>query len=96
MQFRNYLHGSPLAISVLESPAKDTYSEASLRRMNLNGHISRVKGQEKLDEVEKCYLQAHPDSIEWIPSHKGAPHSGSWWQFKVESVYYFGGEFIII
>ena len=51
------------------------------------GTCANGQGQKALD----CFLSRHPDAHEWTPDNPDAPHSASWYQFKVESVYYFGG-----
>jgi hypothetical protein len=45
---RNLNHGSPLSVSIDTTPPKGIYSIASLPRMNLNGHMTKITGEKEV------------------------------------------------
>lgn len=48
MSMRNFIHGSPLSVSIGTTPPKGVYSAVSLPRMNLNGRVARITDREEV------------------------------------------------
>ncbi|KAH8689569.1 pyridoxamine 5'-phosphate oxidase-domain-containing protein [Talaromyces proteolyticus] len=74
-------------------------SAAGLPRVSLLGYIERVSADTEenknqkgaVEEFERCFLAAHPDSKAWLPGNKDSPHSGFWARLVVTQAYWIGG-----
>ncbi|GAO47765.1 hypothetical protein G7K_1964-t1 [Saitoella complicata NRRL Y-17804] len=87
--YRNWAHGSSLTLSIREHPQHPVYSLAAGPRMNLFGNITEITTPSENKRIESCFLDAHPDAVEWIPS--AGVHFGKWYTFEIEKIYFFGG-----
>ncbi|BFZ64155.1 hypothetical protein YB2330_005294 [Saitoella coloradoensis] len=87
--YRNWAHGSSLTLSIREHPKHPVYSLAAGPRMNLFGNITEITTPSENERIESCFLDAHPDAVEWIPS--AGVHFGKWYTFEIEKIYFFGG-----
>lgn len=45
----------------------------------------------KIAQLERCFLDRHPDSKWWLPSNLVSPHKSHWAKIYVNSVYMVGG-----
>lgn len=47
--------------------------------------------KEEKAELEKCYLNYHPDAKYWLPGASNSPHSSVWAKLDADDIYYVGG-----
>ncbi|KAG8833104.1 hypothetical protein FRC18_004173 [Serendipita sp. 400] len=91
---RNILHseGHAATFTIAAHPAK-----ASNARVALMGNVTVIKETSpetdvmwSSGEIEKCFLERHPDARWWIPGKKPA-HTAYWARFDPTTIYYVGG-----
>lgn len=103
--YRNYNAGSNISLGVRWWPKHSTtysawgfssrdiptpHTPAALPRFSLHGRLEPVSLKTSKDlEIQRCFLQAHPDSIYWQPGND--IHESKYVQLVVEQVYWFGG-----
>lgn len=97
--FRNTAAGSNISLTVDWWSHVDStdpiypgfpLSAAGLPRVMMFGHLEHLP-LSVTGELEKCFLDAHPDALAWAPGKKGAAHPGYWARMIVEQVYWIGG-----
>lgn len=102
--FRNTAAGSNLSLSIdwwdhlhRTKPVYPGFplSAAGLPRVTLFGYVQEIPIPPDVDaqghDLQKCYVQRHPDSRVWLPHRKGSPHASFWARLVVTQVYWIGG-----
>ncbi|UOH80723.1 hypothetical protein LQV05_003380 [Cryptococcus neoformans] len=74
-------------------PHKDVWSPMSLSRVAFIGNMTFLPdlSKEEKAELEKCYLNYHPDAKYWLPGASNSPHSSVWAKLDADDIYYVGG-----
>lgn len=101
--FRNTKAGSNISLSIdwwqhagQEQDGRDVLdrSPAGLPRLSLIGSLEPLPVTvlaEVREEMESCFLAAHPDSVYWLPGHSDAAHRGYWARLVVQKALWIGG-----
>ncbi|CAL5869115.1 uncharacterized protein PFLUO_LOCUS3343 [Penicillium psychrofluorescens] len=101
--FKNIAAGSNLSLQVdwwdHLSDAGPVYpglppSLAALPRVTLFGYLDTLPSPLPGDAaaaLEKCFVEAHPDSKVWLPGTPGSPHASFWARLVVTQAYWIGG-----
>ncbi|CAI5756077.1 unnamed protein product [Candida verbasci] len=104
---QNILKGSTFSFSIRDGdhpnydevaenyPGKLEGSPAGSPRVQLTGKLQKIWfpnpfDQKKFD-LEKCFLQRHPDAAMWLPDNVLSPHKSHWVKFLVDEIYLVGG-----
>ncbi|KAI0317175.1 pyridoxamine 5'-phosphate oxidase-domain-containing protein [Amylostereum chailletii] len=86
---RNILH-SPTrsaSISVWSDPPA-----AAKARVSLMGTVEIMRTDDPDGQtLKECYLNQHPDAVEWIPGDDEGAHLAYWARFDPHTVYFVGG-----
>lgn len=103
--FQNIQNGSPYSFTIRmgDHPVNDyvnpnypggiSSSPSGSPRVNLKGQIKEVKTKNptELMQIERCFLDRHPDSKWWLPSNVLSPHKTHWVKIHVTDIYMVGG-----
>lgn len=68
-------------------------SPAALPRITLFGYLDplpELSGSAAAN-LEKCFLQSHPDAKVWLPGVPNSPHASFWARLVVTQAYWIGG-----
>lgn len=68
-------------------------SPAALPRITLFGYLDPLPdlSESATANLEKCFLQSHPDAKAWLPGVPGSPHASFWARLVVTQAYWIGG-----
>ena len=68
-------------------------SPAALPRVTLFGYLDTIPPltDDAATQLEKCFLEVHPDARAWLPGAARSPHSSFWARFVVTHAYWIGG-----
>lgn len=68
-------------------------SPAALPRVTLFGYLDHLPelSEHSTSQLEKCFLESHPDARVWLPGAGRSPHASFWARMVVTHVYWIGG-----
>lgn len=68
-------------------------SPAALPRVTLFGYLDPLPelSEYSTSQLEKCFLESHPDARVWLPGASGSPHASFWARMIVTGAYWIGG-----
>ncbi|KAJ5263183.1 hypothetical protein N7478_010788 [Penicillium angulare] len=68
-------------------------SPAALPRVTLFGYLEPLPelSAHSAAQLERCFLDSHPDAKVWLPGASRSPHSSFWARMVVTSAYWIGG-----
>jgi len=95
---KNAVAGSNVSLAVswwdeyVKITGKEPWALANLPRLSVTGYLEEIDAEEVVEnEIEKCFLGSHRDSIAWLPGRKWAAHEGFWTRLVVQEAYWIGG-----